>query len=179
MKNIQVPKYIHNYVNKFLSENNVANRGKFDGNFQNQFTGILGESVVYEYIFGESPILKQGNDFGIDMIYKGNTIDVKTMRRKGFMKPYFVHNFLTLQLKTKTDILIFNNYCEPKNILQICGWIHKDELLQRGQLIKKGSKRLRADGTELTIQEDTIEIEQRNLRPFILTSSMNTVDITV
>lgn len=178
MKNIEVPTYAHRFVNNYLAIHNVAQRGKFDGNYQNQFTGILGEAIVHEYIFGELPQLKEGNDHGIDMIYKGFTIDVKTMKRKGFIKPYFVHNFLTLQLKTKTDILIFNNYCEPKNIIQICGWIYKDELLQKGQLIKKGSKRLRADGTELIIQEDTIEVEQRNLKPFILKSSMPTVDIT-
>lgn len=164
MINLPIPNYVHRLVNNYLSFHNIAQRGRFDGDFENQFTGLLGEVMVYEYLFKTTPELKEGNDGGIDMVYKGTSIDVKTMRRNVLAKPEYVNNFLALQMNTKCDVLIFNSYCEPLNTLQICGWIFKKELLERGQLIKKGEFRYRTNGTKFQVLEDTIEIQNSNLR---------------
>ena len=61
---------------KWLQNNTVANRGKFDGTKENQLLGLIGEFEVHNYLLGYYPKFKKGFDGGIDIVYKGKTIDV-------------------------------------------------------------------------------------------------------
>ena len=155
--------YAHNYIQK----NNIANRGRFDGNKQNQFVGMLGQICFYKYLYNELPVLTNGFDNGYDLMHDGCTIDIKTMQRKGFMRPDYVNNFVALQINYECDVLVFLNYVKEFELLgtiEICGWIFKKELQSVANYYKAGTIRQRLDKTEFSLKEDLYEIPQSKLR---------------
>lgn len=152
----------------YISKNNIANRGEFDGDKEKQFIGILGQVAFYNYLYKKFPKLETGFDNGIDLIYKDYSIDVKTMPRKVFMRENFVNNFVAYQKKYNTDILVFLNYNTNEKIIEICGWIWKKDLESLANYYPKGSIRKRSDNTEMLCQADLYEIPQNKLKVFRL-----------
>lgn len=146
----------------YLSKNNMGNRHSANGNKEQQFVGLIGE-VLTKSIFGLKHEYKNGFDGGFDLEYKGNKIDIKTMGRTVNMKPYFVHNFIGFQKHFNCDIYIFNSLNKKTNNLEVCGWVTKDELINKSYFYKKGEIRNRDNGTFFKMKTDTYEIENRLL----------------
>jgi len=64
-----------------LTTHNFGHRYTANGNYEQQLTGIIGQSVVME-IFGLGFIDgSSGFDHGVDIYFEGLKIDVKTMGR--------------------------------------------------------------------------------------------------
>tara|TARA_R110000822_G_scaffold252692_3_gene379324 strand:+ start:3044 stop:3553 length:510 start_codon:yes stop_codon:yes gene_type:complete len=148
----------------FLKENNIAQRGVGDGSKTEQYIGLLGE-VTTKRLFGVDTELKPGFDGGFDFKFNGQKIDVKTMGRNVDMKPSYVHNFGALQKHFKCDVYIFTSLNKKTSELTICGWVTKKELLERGEKFKKGSKRLRDNGTYTVFKAPVYEIKDKDLNP--------------
>jgi hypothetical protein len=157
--NINIKQKIWNW----LQSNNVANRGKFDGDKTKQLIGLLGEFETHNYLLGYYPELKFGFDNGIDIIYNKKKIDVKTMGRNVDCKPHFANNFLECQINYESNYIIFTSINLKNNTFQICGYLHKDNLKKKGILIKKGDKRFRDNGTFFIVQENFYEINNESL----------------
>jgi hypothetical protein len=104
-----------------------------------------------------------GFDGGYDLYYKGFKIDVKTMGRTVAVKSNFVNNFVSLQLKFDCDVYIFCSLNKKNNILTICGWVTKEELLDRSKYYEKGTVRVRSNNSQLILQEAIYEIENHKL----------------
>ncbi len=164
----RVPEKITQAVAEFLSSHNIANRGEFDGSYQNQFDGKVGECVVYSRLFKKMLNLNGGDGFdgGVDIRYKGFTIDVKTMGRKTYTRDSSANNFTDLQKKYPTDILVFCSFNKKENILEICGWIFKCELEEKGLFRSKGSSVMRGDGLSFICDTDMWEVSNDKLYPF-------------
>lgn len=163
---IEVDSDVYELAERFVAENNLGMRGVFDGNKRNQFVGILGQVAFYKYLFGTLPDLVSGFDEGIDLVYKEYSFDVKTMERKVFMRDYFVNNFVALQLKYDTDVLLFLSYNSSSNIIEICGWIFKRDLETKATFHPAGSIRTRSDGSTFVVQQDLYEVNQSELNFF-------------
>ena len=148
---------------KWLQSNNIANRGEFDGDKQKQLVGLIGEFEVHNYLLGYYPEFKKGFDGGVDIIYKGKTIDVKTMGRNVDCQMRYVNNFVASQLKYDCDVIIFVSVNKKDNTFSICGWIEKNNLQRKSILYEKGEKRQRDDGTFFKCEADMYEIFNYNL----------------
>ena len=146
----------------FLSKNNIGNRHSANGNKEQQLVGLIGE-VLTKNAFNIEHKFTKGFDGGFDFEYKGKRIDVKTMGRTVDMKPYFVHNFIGFQKEFDCDIYIFNSLNKRTNKLELCGWVTKEELLDKSLFYKKGYVRNRDNGTSFKMRADTYEIENRLL----------------
>jgi hypothetical protein len=85
------------------------------------------------------------------------------MGRNVDMKPDYVHNFIGLQKQFKCDIYIFTSLNKKKSELTVCGWVTKEELFERAEKFKKGTKRYRDDGTHTLLKATTYEIKNKNL----------------
>ena len=168
LKRINIDTTMKNYVVDFVKNNNVANRGQFDGDKNKQYIGILGQVAFYNYLFNEFPKLETGFDNGIDLTYKNFSIDVKTMGRKGFMKESYVNNFVGLQKNYKVDILVFLNFNYFENVIEICGWIWKNDLEKVANIYPKGAIRIRDDKKEIICEAELYEIPQSRLNEFRL-----------
>jgi len=76
-----------------LTTHNFGHRYTANGNYEQQLTGIIGQSVVME-IFGLGFIDgSSGFDHGVDIYFEGLKIDVKTMGRTTDVKPNYTNNF--------------------------------------------------------------------------------------
>lgn len=104
-----------------------------------------------------------GFDGGYDLYYKGYKIDVKTMGRTVAVKSNFVNNFVSLQVNFDCDAYIFCSLNKTNNNLTICGWVTKEQLLDRAKYYEKGTIRVRSDNTQFVLQESTYEIENYKL----------------
>tara|TARA_R110000796_G_scaffold10042_3_gene33680 strand:- start:7613 stop:8128 length:516 start_codon:yes stop_codon:yes gene_type:complete len=148
----------------FLKENNIANRGIADGTKQQQYIGMLGEYCVKRFFKVDTEFSK-GFDGGFDLEYNDQKIDVKTMGRNVDMKPDYVHNFSGLQKHFKCDLYIFTSLNKKTSDLTICGWVTKEELFERSEKFKKGTKRYRTNGTFTLLKCTTYEIKNKDLNP--------------
>lgn len=163
----EIPREIKQRVAKFLSGNNIANRGVLDGDFERQYTGKIGECMVYRELMGKDLELKgDGFDGGVDMEYKGFSIDVKTMGRNVYVRGDYVNNFTDLQKDYPTDILLFCSINKKANIIEFCGWIWKCELERKGELKPSGTYIKRRDGSGFNCIEGLWEVRNDKLYPF-------------
>lgn len=160
---ISIPNHKKEEVAKFLRQTNLGQRGKFDGNFDKQFTGLLGEVIVYEVLTAEEYKFKQGYDGGFDFKYRGKRFDVKTMLRVGDVLDFYVHNLTDLQINYPVDAYIFASINKTTQKLQLCGWIDKTHFLKLATKHKAGDKQTRSDGTSFVLETDSWTIEQRDL----------------
>jgi hypothetical protein len=137
-----------------------------DGSPHKQEVGLIGELMVYHYLFGNYPVLDEkpdGFDGGFDIIYKKKKIDVKTMERKSYAKPNFVNNFYLMQEAHDAEIIVFCSYHNIHQVIEICGWLPKSELSSRGIYYAAGTKRVRTDGSNFTFRQNNYEIENKDL----------------
>jgi hypothetical protein len=163
---IKVSDVIREKCNNYLKNNSLGNRGFEDGSFEQQLTGLIGEVVVYQYLKGEVPSFEKkenGFDGGFDIEHNGKRIDVKTMGRSSFIKGDYVNNFYVMQQRYNCDTLIFCSFHRQQNIIEICGWIKKDELNTKGIFYKAGTKRVRENGTHFYFRQDNYEVTNNNL----------------
>lgn len=107
MFNIKVKKDIIDHCTNQINNFNFGRRGYADGTKAQQLTGIIGQSVLMELFDIGLIDGSLGFDYGVDIIYNGKIIDVKTMGRTTNVRNYYVNNFLAIQLKYNTDIYIF------------------------------------------------------------------------
>ena len=162
---IPVKKEIIEHCKKQLKEHNFAQRksGEFPGTYDQQLTGIIGESVILDLL--GLPWTDGNNNLGcgIDILICGKKIDVKTMGRTTTVKLYYVNNLVGLQKDYKTDLYIFCSFNKITLELTICGWVTKQELFKRASFFQKGSYRERSDGTKFQVIADLFEIVNYNL----------------
>lgn len=130
-----------------------------NGDKEQQLTGVIGQSIIMNmfdqgYVDGS-----KGCDDGTDIDLDGCSIDVKTMGRTVRPQPGYVNNYMACQAKFKTQVLIFCSYNKKNNELTVCGWIPKEDFLKKATFCKKGTPRLRRNGTSFFVKADMYEIE--------------------
>lgn len=150
----------------WLQNNSIAHRGRFDGDKEKQLVGLVGESEFYKLLYGEYPEFKDGFDQGVDLVYKGKRIDVKTMGRNVVCTSSYVNNFLKCQLDYKCDIVVFISLNKKDNYFQVCGSLPKHLISQLGKFYPAGSTRYRDDNTSFVVQEDMYEVSCKDLMRF-------------
>ena len=166
-KKYLVSPWIIETCRNFLTAHSLGNRGVEDGTFEQQLTGLIGEYIVYYHLKGLKPDLSQKNDGfdgGIDIVHNNVRIDVKTMGRNSYVKGEYVNNFYVMQQKYACDVLVFCSYHKSEKVIEICGWIHKKELPQKGIFYKAGTKRLRDNGTSFIFRQDNFEVKNQDLQ---------------
>lgn len=63
MLNVCITEEDCNAVKKIIDERNFGRRGRFDGDREKQFTGILGENIVHKLLYGRYLTYKDEIDF--------------------------------------------------------------------------------------------------------------------
>ena len=156
---IKVSDRIIKHCQQQIDKYNFGQRSEANGTKEQQLTGIIGQCVIMEAF--NMPLINgaDGFDDGIDILYKHNRIDVKTMGRTTDVKPNYVNNFLKAQDHFSTDIYIFCSYHKTKKQLTVCGYIDKDDFIKKRSYFKKGSTRTRADNTTFKTFADMYEIQ--------------------
>ena len=163
MINIKVSNEIESHCINQLEKYNFGKRFTANGNKEQQLTGIIGQSVVMNLFNNGLIDGSLGFDEGIDLIYNNKTIDVKTMGRNTDVKLSYTNNFIKLQDYFKTEIYIFCSYNKLKKEVTICGWIDKDNFINKRKYYPKGTIRKRFDGSEFTTFTDLYEIDNKDL----------------
>ena len=163
MFKMQVPQEIIDYCTQQTEQHNFGQRSTANGTKEQQRTGLIGQSMVMA-LFGAGQVSgEDGCDGGLDVLYAGRRIDVKTMGRTTSVQPHYTNNFLALQAAYKTDAYVFCSYNKNNCELTVCGWVTKDELAARRRFYPKGTIRQRSDGTTFETFADLYEIDNCNL----------------
>ena len=163
---LDIPPLAKQYAWLFLRQNNMGQRGTFDGTKEQQYTGLLGEICFKRLTTGLWPMLESGYDGGFDLTLDNRRVDVKTMGRNVRVRPDFVHNFVMEQANLAAETLIFQSLVKKTSTIELCGWINKSEALGQGEIIPKGATRTRKDGTTFTTGAELLEVPQAILKPF-------------
>lgn len=163
MFKIKVNPKIIEYCEKQIKEHNFGQRGYADGTPEQQLTGIIGQSVIMHEMVGTVIDGSEGFDGGVDIVYEGKTIDVKTMGRTTDVRDYYTNNFLAVQMKFNPDVYIFCSYNKNKQELTVCGWITSWEFKEIAHYYEKGSTRKRSDGSTFKTFADLYEIDNKDL----------------
>ena len=162
MLNIKLREDLCKFAWDTVNKRNFGNRSAgANGSKEQQYTGILGETVIYDIVYGKLP---EYNEAGtVDIVINGKKIDIKTMGRTVYMKANYVHNFVGYQKNFPNDIYIFNSIVKNERIIQICGWLPKDEFFMKSSFYEKGEDRFRTNGTSLKAKAPLYEIKNKEL----------------
>ena len=152
---------------QYLKNHNWGNRGKFDGNKEAQFVGLIGETEAFKLLKCYYPDLyakADGFDGGVDIFHNGQTIDVKTMARTYRTWHTNVANFSAYQVKSDCDVLLFCSINKSSYQIEFCGWIYKVELKSKADFHKKGSVIPRGRSGNFKVISDLYEVKHTYLR---------------
>ena len=163
MFDLLIPSSVVFHCMNQLKKYNFGQRGTADGNYEQQLSGIVGESLVREAFALPLVDGSTGYDDGYDILYYGLKIDVKTMGRTTTVKIDYVNNFIGLQKNNGADYYIFTSYNKKLNLLTICGWLDKETLLSTANFYKKDTIRKRDDGTTFKTFADLYEMSNDKL----------------
>ena len=161
---IKIKPEIISHCKKQIDKYNFGKRSKDNGNRNQQYIGIVGQSVIMDF-FGLGYINgKSGFDGGVDLEYKGKKYDVKTMTRTVDVKDSYTNNFLKTQEDYDVDGYIFCSWNIKKSELTVVGWIKKEDVKRVKRLIPKGTIRKNGiDGKEFPLRFDMYEIDNKYL----------------
>lgn len=164
MFDIKVKDLIREHCVNQLKLYNFGKRGRGDGNYNQQLTGIIGQSVVADVCGFPLVDGSTGFDNGEDIRIGDYIVDIKTMGRNSPVRLNYVGNFPKCQDSYNTDVYIFTSLNKKTDILTIVGWLPKGEFLEKAILFKAGEIRTRNDGTEFNLTQDNYEIGYSHLR---------------
>ena len=147
-----------------LEKVNLGQRGVADGNYEEQKVGLIGQLTICDLYKIDYPNFENGQfDGGYDIMFNNKKIDIKTMGRTVDIKDHYVHNLMGLQKSYDNDLYLFCSYNKKRDVIQICGWINKDDAFKKSSFFKKGTKRYRDDLTYVTAKHDLYEIKNSDL----------------
>ena len=112
---------------------------------------------------GFPPLIPNGFDGGYDIEWNGYKVDIKSMERKVNPRLDYVNNFVDVQRNHQADAFMFCSVNTRTKNLWVCGWITKEEFMEKATLYKKGEYRTRADGTSFQLDADNWEIQNNRL----------------
>jgi hypothetical protein len=148
-----------------LTRNAPFGRGRTtDGTQEQQFVGMVGQTIVHDLLGVAWPSIQGGPDGGVDCVFHGLSVDVKTMGRETPVRDRFSNNYSARQARYPTDVLVFCSYNWMTQGVTVCGWLTKQEFLQKATLHQGGTCARRSDGSSFTWNEDTYTVKNWRLR---------------
>ena len=174
---IQVP--IHDddrrYAVEVLKTTNFGHRSKgFNGDYEKQYTGLIGELTLHRVLGLTRPKYTSGR-LDSDILINNKKVDIKSMARNVYMQDHYVHNFVAYQKDMPSDILLFISINKKSGVVQICGWLEKEKFLENASFFDQGDKRERDDGTSFVLRAPLYEIEQNKLNKLNNVNDLNDI----
>ena len=174
---IQVP--IHDddrrYAVEVLKTTNFGHRSRgFNGNYEKQYTGLIGELTLHRVLGLTKPKYTSGR-LDTDILINNKKVDIKSMARNVYMQDHYVHNFVAYQRDMPSDILLFISINKKSGVVQICGWLEKEKFLENASFFDQGDKRERDDGTSFVLRAPLYEIEQNKLNKLNNVNDLNDI----
>ena len=151
------------YAVEVLKTTNFGHRSRgFNGNYEKQYTGLIGELTLHRVLGLTRPKYTSGR-LDSDILINNKKVDIKSMARNVYMQDHYVHNFVAYQKDMPSDILLFISINKKSGVVQICGWLEKEKFLENASFFDQGDKRERDDGTSFVLRAPLYEIEQNKL----------------
>ena len=174
---IQVPIYDDDrrYAVEVLKTTNFGHRSRgFNGDYEKQYTGLIGELTLHRVLGLTRPKYTSGR-LDTDILINNKKVDIKSMARNVYMQDHYVHNFVAYQKDMPSDILLFISINKKSGVVQICGWLEKEEFLENASFFDQGDKRERDDGTSFVLRAPLYEIEQNKLNKLNNVNDLNDI----
>ncbi|MFA5130452.1 MAG: hypothetical protein WC477_06105 [Patescibacteria group bacterium] len=148
--------FARNAVERF----DFGKRGKGDGTKEQQFVGILGQTVIADLLKMNRPDGTSGFDNDIDFIINGMSVDVKTMGRQVEVQDHYMHNLVAYQANYDVDYYIFLSFNKVTGIMSICGYIPHEVYIILAKFHDIGTERTMADGRTFQLRAPCYELRQ-------------------
>ena len=146
-----------------LKYKNFGNRSSgFNGNYEKQYTGLIGDLTVHRLLKKDPPNYNEGR-IDTDILVNDDEVGVYSMLRKHAMRYDWVQNFVGYQKEISSDVLLFVNINRNTKTVQLCGWLDKKNFLDTADFYNKGDLRTRDDGTSFKTYAPLYEIKQEKL----------------
>ena len=124
---------------QYLVKNtNYGNRGVDDGDKHDQQNGIVAQCAIMDLMGYELPEVSHEADGGIDIVYDGIKIDVKTIACKNYPTPRYSASVMAKQKHYQTDIYIFSMVHREDKMVTVTGWMDKADFFRNAKLRNKG-----------------------------------------
>ena len=163
------------YAVEVLKTTNFGHRSRgFNGNYEKQYTGLIGELTLHRVLGLTKPKYTSGR-LDSDILINNKKVDIKSMARNVYMQDHYVHNFVAYQKDMPSDILLFISINKKSGVVQICGWLEKEKFLENASFFDQGDKRERDDGTSFVLRAPLYEIEQNKLNKLNNVKDLNDI----
>ncbi len=158
MFHVAVTQDVIEHARTAVGEGRFGRRGFADGSVSEQVTGLIGQTVVMDLFGLPRPNDSGQSDGGVDFVFEGMSIDVKTVGRNVPVRTDYVNNLQAAQIHFPTDAYIFCSLNRRSNVLTVCGWTTKIEFLENAAFYRAGTRRMRSNGTGFPLKADLYEI---------------------
>ena len=163
------------YAVEVLKTTNFGHRSRgFNGNYEKQYTGLIGELTLHRVLGLTRPKYTSGR-LDSDILINNKKVDIKSMARNVYMQDHYVHNFVAYQKDMPSDILLFISINKKSGVVQICGWLEKEKFLENASFFNQGDKRERDDGTSFVLRAPLYEIEQNKFNKLNNVKDLNDI----
>ena len=163
------------YAVEILKTTNFGHRSRgFNGDYEKQYTGLIGELTLHRVLGLTKPKYTSGR-LDSDILINNKKVDIKSMARNVYMQDHYVHNFVAYQKDMPSDILLFISINKKSGVVQICGWLEKEKFLENASFFDQGDKRERDDGTSFVLRAPLYEIEQNKLNKLNNVNDLNDI----
>ena len=163
------------YAVEILKTTNFGHRSRgFNGDYEKQYTGLIGELTLHRVLGLTKPKYTSGR-LDSDILINNKKVDIKSMARNVYMQDHYVHNFVAYQKDMPSDILLFISINKKSGVVQICGWLEKEKFLENASFFDQGDKRERDDGTSFVLRAPLYEIEQNKLNKLNNVKDLNDI----
>lgn len=163
MFDVVVSQDVIEYARCLVARGDFGHRGRADGSREQQLTGLIGQTVVHDLFGVERPTYGERSDGGVDLVFAGIRMDVKTTGRNVRPQPHYVSSLLRVQVRSRAEALLFCSLNKRQRVLTICGWMGKGEFLKRANLYARGTLRVRDDGTSFVTKAAQYEMRNSDL----------------
>ena len=131
------------HAKKIVSQHSFGNRGHNDGTTEQQHNGMIGETVVREWLGFPLPVNLYGADDGFDFEINSMLCDIKTAAIGGsheYVPEWVRFMVIENQIHQTVDYYLFTVYMFDRSKLFIAGCVAQFDFKRNCQIARRGDR---------------------------------------
>jgi hypothetical protein len=154
------------YALNLVSRVNFGHRGAYDGSKEDQYMGMLVETIFADEMQLPRPDGSKGFDNGYDFEMRGVKVDIKTMGRNSDPLMMSIANIPSSQLTEnyQSELFVLASLNKQTRTLFFLGVLPKVEIKKEWEHLK-GEVRTKGNGEKIMMRVDNYEIPYKEIRP--------------
>jgi len=157
---------IRSFSQQYFKKNTNLIRSVHNLGTKYQVAGLIGECTAKKGVGLPWVVIGDNRDAGYDFCFCKQRIDVKTQMRTLPVKNYYNVGVDVRQIKNPCDIYLFCSVDKVFEFIEYCGWLPKDEFIEKSVIMRAGDVVEKSNGDVHTFKTDCYLTKVSELNEF-------------